>query len=145
MPAKAKAQNSSADVDTYLSAMQKLNESLARELVPSLDRYGIDFRRYIILRRIEGGMLYPGAIARSMFLPKSIISRHIDQLEVDGLLERKLDVEDSRRIELILKRKGLDLVRDAHCVICDVVAKKLERLSPQRREALIAGLFELSA
>jgi DNA-binding MarR family transcriptional regulator len=132
--------------ETYLRLMHKLSQTLARELVPMLEeRYQIDLRLAVILQYIEGGVAqHPSALAQELYLPKSIITRHLDQLVALGLLQRSIDPEDSRRIKLILTREGLRLARDASSTIFSIVARRLERITPAQRETLLSIFTDLA-
>lgn len=129
---------------TYLRLTHQLAQAHVRKLAPVLvEQHGIDVRLYFIIKQIESGLVYPSEISKSVQLPNSVITRHLDQLAARGLLERSLDAEDSRRIRLTLTKEGERVVREATRTISGIVAMTLERLPPARREAFLAALEAL--
>lgn len=130
----------------YLQAYRKLHMDFARQFEPILAaQYGIDARLYFIIRNIELGAVHPGALSKALYLPNSVITRHLDQIVERGFLERSLDPDDSRRIKLTLTAEGLRVARQAHRTICDIVGARLERLTPPKREAFLSALAVLTA
>ena len=128
----------------FLRTMQQLTQNHMRQLRPVLEaEHGIDFRLYYILNKIDMGMVYPGEISKAVQLPNSVITRHLDQLVERGLLERSLDVEDSRRIRLTLTKEGQRIVREATRTTSGIIGNSLERLAPARREVFLAALRDL--
>ncbi len=128
----------------FLREMQGLHQSLFRQLVPVLEQHGIDPRLYFLLKHIEQGAIHPGAIAKAVHLPNSVVTRHLDQLVDRGLLERSLDAEDSRRIKLTLTKDGVRVARDASRTVCNIVAARLDRLPAARRDAFLAAFSDLA-
>jgi len=125
--------------------MQRVNNALIRRLLPILeDQCGIDFRLYMVLRHVENGTINPGAIAKAMFLPKTVMARHIDHLVKRALLKRTLDAHDSRRINLSLTRKGRSLVAHAHQTISHIVEEQLDELKSDERDIFIAAFARLA-
>ncbi len=130
----------------YLRTLRQLHIDFARQLEPILaEQFGIDFRLYFIIRHIELGAVHPGALSKALYLPNSVITRHLDQIVERGFMERSLDSEDSRRIKLTLTAEGLRVAREAHRTICDIVGTRLERLTPPKREAFVSALAVLAA
>lgn len=131
---------------SYVSTMQQLQRNILRQLGPSLtEQYGIDFRLYAIIRQIDSGAVHPGAISKILYLPNSVITRHLDQIVDKGMVERSLDSEDSRKIRLTLTKEGQRVAREAHRTICGLVGARLKSLPPAKREAFLAALATLAA
>lgn len=131
---------------TFLRTMQRLHQGLGRQLAPLLEgQHGIDFRLYFILMHIEMGAVHPGAISKAIYLPNSVITRHLDQLAERGLLERSLDPDDSRRIKLTLTKEGQRVTKEANRTICNIVGARLERLAVPRRDAFLAAFSDLAS
>ena len=125
--------------------MYSLNLSIVQHLTPMLEQQqGIDMRLYFILHGVDQGKIYPGAIAQSMGLPNSLVTKHLDQLAQKGLLERSMDSEDSRRVRVRLTEKGLEVMKAADAVLAEQVGERLGRVSDQRRADFLATLVDLA-
>jgi DNA-binding MarR family transcriptional regulator len=76
-------------------------------------RYGQDLTRLNILYLLvgSGGSMTPTNISKRVYRSKHAISRALDVLENDGLVERVRTSSDRRSVNIIITRKGLQLVR----------------------------------
>ncbi len=129
----------------FLADMHRINRSIAHLLNPALEsEYGIDGRLYYLLCRIEAGDVYPGALAETMRLPKSLISRHIDQLSKKGLIVRQLEAGNSRRIRLVLTKSGQQTLSAANALTASLVGGHLERIPVKERAIVLAALSDLA-
>jgi DNA-binding MarR family transcriptional regulator len=99
-----------------------------------------------LLHHVAGEKGIPlGAVARHLGIPKSSASEQVKSLERRGLLTRRRDPEDERRLSIVLTARGVARVR--HDSILDLVrlAAALKKLSAENRQALLAGLERLAA
>lgn len=139
------ARTAEADVTGFLRDMFRVNRAIAHLLNPALEQnLGIDGRLALLLKRIEAGDVHPGALAESTRLPKSLISRHIDQLAKKGLLVRRLEAGDSRRIRLILTKTGERVLVEANALTTELVGSHLNRIPEKEREIVLSALGDLA-
>jgi DNA-binding MarR family transcriptional regulator len=131
---------------TFLRNLHRLNLSIVQQLSPILeDRQGIDLRLYYILHCIDGGAVYPGAIAQEMRLPNSLVTKHLDQLADRALLERSIDSQDSRRIRVCLTEAGRQIMNGSDEILSELVRERLARIPHARRAGFLATLVELAS
>jgi DNA-binding MarR family transcriptional regulator len=135
-----------SEVSTFLRSLHGLNMSIVQQLSPVLEtRQGIDLRLYYILHAIDNGAVHPGAIAQVMKLPNSLVTKHLDQLADRGLLERSIDVHDSRRIRISLTKKGRSMMDSSDAILSEMVGVRLARIPDDRRASFLTTLVELAA
>jgi DNA-binding MarR family transcriptional regulator len=131
---------------TFLRNMHRLNMSIVQQLSPYLEeKQGIDLRLYYILHCIDGGAIYPGAIAQEMRLPNSLVTKHLDQLADRALLERSIDSQDSRRIRVRLTDAGLEIMNGSDAILAELVRERLARIPPSQRAGFLGTLVELAS
>jgi DNA-binding MarR family transcriptional regulator len=70
--------------------------------------------------------LSPTALAKSLLVSSGTMTNRLDRLERRALIERKANPRDRRAVDIVLTRKGLDLVDEA---ITEHVASEQEMLS----------------
>ena len=129
----------------FLADMHRINRGIAHLINPALEReFDIDGRLYFMLMRIDAGDIHPGALAETMRLPKSLISRHIDQLTKKGLVVRQLEAGDSRRIRLVLTKSGRQVLTAAKALATSLVGGHLRRIPAREREIVLEALSNLA-
>ncbi|RJF70154.1 MarR family transcriptional regulator [Deinococcus cavernae] len=84
----------------------KLNRRIKQSVQPLIaEQYGLDIRKYFILQNIRHGRVYPKQIAENLDMPSTLLSRYLDGLHTQGLIERQIDPHDSRRTLLSSRRR----------------------------------------
>ena len=73
-------------------------------------------------------------------IPATLLSRYLDQLTKGGLIERRLDAQDSRRTCLSLTPAGQEVVRDTLDTVYSLTGARLTQLDPQILPALLGAL-----
>ncbi len=86
---------------------------VSKYLETKLRKYGQDLTRLNILYLLVGsnGNMTPTNISKRVFRSKHAISRALDVLENDGLVERERTSTDRRSVNIRITRKGVQLVR----------------------------------
>lgn len=79
-------------------------------------------------------------LARALDLPAPLATRLIDELHQRGLVTRRNDERDRRRVRLSLTRQGVRAVRAAERELEELVSLAVDRLSDDEAAALAAGL-----
>ncbi len=95
------------------STLSQLHEMLAQEME---DEVGMPFERYIILLMLaqaECGALRPSELAETLPITMSGVTRLIDRLERDGVVERRACATDGRGTFVALTADGTEVFRRA--------------------------------
>lgn len=75
--------------------------------------YKITPQQYNILRILRGQFPTPSSVnllIERMLNKMSNASRLVDKLLIKGLVERKINVKDKRQVDIIISKKGLELL-----------------------------------
>ncbi|WP_328609311.1 MarR family transcriptional regulator [Amycolatopsis sp. NBC_00345] len=103
----------------------------------------LDLGDFLVLRSIQFGADSPGALAADLGLNPAVVSRSLTKLVKEGLVERRLDPDDSRRSRVELTEKGTRTNALIAARVRPGVAERLGRLDPDRVAALLDGLEAL--
>jgi DNA-binding MarR family transcriptional regulator len=87
--------------------------------------------------------LTPTDLYRGLLLSSGAMTNRIDRLEAQGLVERRSDEHDGRRILVILTASGRGLIDEAMDANVSVLADALEGLDGDERDALTTTLRRL--
>ncbi|WP_345462787.1 MarR family winged helix-turn-helix transcriptional regulator [Deinococcus carri] len=135
------AQATREQAGRFLASMWRFQRRLKQELDPLLAaRHGLDSRKFFILRGIQGGDQYPKVLAEQLQMPATLLSRYLDQLVKQGLIERHIDEQDSRRTRLTLTAAGEHAVADTLDTVHALAGARLARLDPGALPALLDAL-----
>lgn len=132
------------EIDAFLLNIGQLNKAMARRMQPRLAAHGLDFPSFMLLRRIEQGEVHPSSLAAAFRIKPSLVSRHIDRLVELGLIERRLDAADQRRIRLVQLPAAAAVLADAGRAVRDLIGPVLAELPPLRRAQFLATLALLA-
>jgi DNA-binding MarR family transcriptional regulator len=84
---------------------------IRNRLQPSLDEVGLSLDHWRILSVLQGR---PGlrmtSIAEFAMVPNATLTRHVDLLVEHGLIVRRIDAADKRRVVAALSQRGESLV-----------------------------------
>jgi DNA-binding MarR family transcriptional regulator len=92
---------------------------------------------------LREGPLPQGALSRRLGVTPSTLSRNVDRLEEAGLVRRQQDPGDGRSSRASLTPKGQAAARDLEEQEVAFARQVLERLPPERREAVTKVFREL--
>lgn len=133
------------EVSRFLGSLWRFNRALGQQIEPLLEtRHGLETRSFFLLKRIGSGDLYPKALAEHLRIPPTLISRYLDGLVKQGLIERHIDEQDSRRTRLSLTGNGQRQMEAAQATIYELAAARLGRLSPETLRTVTDALETLS-
>lgn len=93
---------------------------------------------------IDEPALTPGQLARRMALSQATVTGILDRLEDRGLVERRRDGQDRRRVLLYATAAGRRLAAEAPAALQERLAGGLARLQPQERERIAAVLRQVA-
>ncbi|MBN5028694.1 MarR family transcriptional regulator [Stenotrophomonas maltophilia] len=88
-----------------------LTSSIDRDCAARLAPHGLSEGRFIVLFLLHGadGSLPPHELAERAGVTRATISGLLDGLQREGLLQRRSDAEDGRRLQIVLTAKGARL------------------------------------
>jgi DNA-binding MarR family transcriptional regulator len=124
--------------------MLRAHAALVRALDAELEQaHGLPLTHYdvlIYLRAAPGRRLRMAELADSVLLSRSGVTRLVDRLERDGLLERDTCTSDGRGCFAVLTDKGAELLSRARPThLAGVRERFLSRFSEEELEALAEG------
>jgi DNA-binding MarR family transcriptional regulator len=132
---------SAAPVHRPMDLMQLLTRAerlLARRLTAILDAEGHSLDTWRVLTLLaDGGGHFMTDLAERAFLPPGSLTRLVDHLVDQGLLYRRVDDVDRRRIRAYLTARGLRL----HAKIDTEVRASVAELHDGRLEVLLGALI----
>ncbi|HEX3786659.1 MAG TPA: MarR family transcriptional regulator [Pseudonocardiaceae bacterium] len=103
----------------------------------------LDLADFLTLRTIELGVNTPGGLGQDLGLNPAVISRALTRLAKAGLVERRIDPDDSRRSRVELTERGKRTNAAIAARVRPGLAQRLERLDPDRAEILLDSLEQL--
>jgi len=112
----------------------RTHSQLVRQLEHQLQQHGkIALGSYDVLVQLAeapGYRLRMSELAEAVLLSRSGLTRLVDRLQRDGLVQREPDPDDARGMYTVLTAKGRDILRDAsHVHLAGVSALVLDQLS----------------
>lgn len=122
--------HSKSPITAYLSyslaaAHRKLHVDLSREL----KTMGVQVETWRALQSLQASEgLTMGELADIVLLNPSTLTKLVDRMVADGLVQRQLSAEDNRRVHLVLTDLGVDL--------CAKVMRHVEAQNDQIIEAI---------
>jgi homoprotocatechuate degradation regulator HpaR len=120
---------------------------LAREAVmqrfrPHLNEHGLTDQQWRIVRALnEVEAMDIAALSRACCLHTASLSRTLPNLEAGGLVSRRADTQDQRRVSVSLTAKGRKLFETVAPQSEAIYAQLAQDIGPQRIE-LIYGLLD---
>ncbi|HEY9854195.1 MAG TPA: MarR family transcriptional regulator [Stenomitos sp.] len=137
---------SKSDAARMLSGMWRFSRAFTHSVEPRLkERHGLELRTYFLLKGIQHGPAYPKTLANKLEVPSSLMSRYLDGLQKDGLIDRRIDPQDSRRVILSLTDKGERTVREVDDLMNELASQRLARLDDETLSAFLRGLDILTS
>ena len=110
-------------------------------------RFGQNLTRFDILsqlERIPGNRMTVGQLSGSLLTSTTNITRLLDRMEYDGLLERELSSTDRRSFEVCATEKGLDLFRGMASDNAERIGQAFAAMSDSEMIALEKALHTVS-
>ena len=107
------------------------------------DEFSITPSKFHALRRIVEGRQYVSQLADCMHISRPNISRLVDELVTDGLIERRPDAHDRRNVRLQMTEKGQTLYDAMHARVHAQMAAFFSRLSNEELFDVQRGLTSM--
>ncbi len=99
---------------------------------------GVTFAQCLVLLEIdESDRPTMGELATSLRLDNSTLSRSIEGLVSKGMVERRPDDSDRRRVRIVLSAAGRSLCRSIHHDNDACVQRLFDRIPPAERQSVV--------
>lgn len=96
-------------VGSLVVLLRYCENKVRQRLQPLLDEAGLSPEHWRIMALLhEQPGLGAGAIAKGAVLPSASVTRHVDKLVERGMVVRRIDPADKRRVVLALSPRGQD-------------------------------------
>lgn len=117
---------------------------LAKVAGTALAEAGLTLAQYRVLVFLDRGPRPATQVAALLGVTPSTVTSVVDGLCARGLVERRGDPGDRRRVVLALTDAGRDELGCGDAVVGDRLGLLLERLSPEQAEGVLTGLEHLN-
>jgi DNA-binding MarR family transcriptional regulator len=132
----------------FLRTVWALNHGIERNSRRMEETIGLTAQQRMVIRLIgHAGEIFAGPLAEILRVDPGTLSAAIKRLEARGLVKRRSDTEDRRRVRLTLPVKGKGLDKPTEGTVESAVGRALSKLPPAKvkaaREVLSALVAEL--
>lgn len=125
--------------------MARVQKHLERLRAEALIRYGFKEGEFDVLATLRRSgapyRLTPTELYRSLLITSGAMTNRLARLESAGMVERIVDAQDRRSVQVSLTSKGIALIEEAVGVHTGIQNLVLAPLAPEQRRAL-AGLLK---
>ena len=127
-------------LNAHARLTSRVEEALAAAGLPQLAWYDVLWA----LHRAPGKTLRMGELADEVTISRSGLTRLVDRIEAEGLLERRPSAADRRAIEVAITPAGSKLLKKMWPVYEDVLRLEFEaKLSRSEAQALSKALAKI--
>ncbi len=119
--------------------------TMRQDAMRAFEPIGIRPIKALLLGLIAKGMQHPKDLADVLDTHPPAISSMVAELEEADYLERKIDPNDRRRIQLTLSVKGESLLKQMQLAWHNVSLERAEQLSDDELETLISAFQRMMA
>ena len=123
--------------------LSRASHALTTRLTAALEDLGVSPRARCVLAAASRDELTQIEIARMVGLDKTTMVVTLDELEAQGMAERRPSAKDRRARVIAVTKKGAQTLRRAEKVTADVQREVLGELPAREREALVGALAKL--
>ncbi|MGL4611534.1 MAG: MarR family winged helix-turn-helix transcriptional regulator [Trueperaceae bacterium] len=123
-----------AEIDTLVMPLMSL---MQRDFLESIRPFSINPGAAILLEHVANGVKHPKELAHLLETVPPVVSALIGELESKGLIERRIDPEDKRRVKLTLSKQGKQLHEKIRERSMTLGGERLSKLSTDELSSLI--------
>ena len=102
--------------------------------------YGITSSQFHTIRRISQGDASVSTLANCMHVSRPNVSRSVDDLVNNGLVNRRRDPDDRRNIQLSLTDKGKKMIKNLHNKYGGILVEQFSILSDEELRVMSSAL-----
>lgn len=133
-------------VDNFLKAWFEVRQQVQALNFNRAHQHGLSTTQFIVLNFLEEAApdepYTIGSLAQRINLDAATIVRTVDSLENRGLVARRRDKQDRRKVFVEFSDEGRITQQQSHRHFKDSILNIFEKMSPTGRTALIEGLQE---
>ena len=130
--------------DAVLRSLRRINRAVDLHSCQLASLHQLTGPQLVCLRAIDNlGTTTPSVLAREVSLSQATLTGIVDRLDKRGLVERRRDKQDRRRVLLRSTEAGRQLVEQAPSPLQDTLAANLRRLPADEQERLAATLQQV--
>ncbi len=123
--------------------LSRASHSLATELMAALSELHVSPRGHCVLATAMSGEYTQTALAQAVGVDKTTMVVTLDELESEGLAERRPAAGDRRARIVAVTPAGRRSVAKGEAIVARVQEQVLATLPPRERAALLSGLSRL--
>lgn len=123
-----------SELDTLIMPLMSL---MQQDFMASIKPFAINPGGAILLEHVAKGVKHPKELAQLLETVPPVVSAILAELEDKGLIERQIDPEDRRRVQLNLSDEGKALHEKIRERNQGLSAERLARLNPEELKSLI--------
>jgi DNA-binding MarR family transcriptional regulator len=128
-------------VGSLVVLLRYCENKVRQRLQPLLEEAGLSPEHWRVMALLhESPGLGAGAIAKGAVLPSASVTRHVDKLVERGMVVRRVDPDDKRRVVLALSRRGAEVAESLLAEERAVEATIAAGLGAERFKALSRDL-----
>lgn len=132
--------------ETALVALRRILRATELNSRLLASRTGLTTSQLIILQIVAGhGKALPSTIARAARLTQATVTSLVDKLERAGLVTRRRDTEDRRRVWVEVTEAGSRTLADSPDLLHDLFRERFRALADWEQAMIVAGLEHVSA
>ncbi len=105
---------------------------------------GFSLAQARVLRAVARGHASAGALAQAVSLPASSLSRILERLEERGLVVRRVDARDRRRILIETTDAGRTVLQSLPSFLQTELVRRVDAMSEEERQAFLRGVEALT-
>jgi MarR family transcriptional regulator, transcriptional regulator for hemolysin len=144
--ARVDTRPSPACLTTNLSwLLSHVEHAFATEIAAALAPLGLGSRGYCVLASAQGNELTQGELAALIGLDKTTMVVTVDELERNGLAERRPATHDRRARVIAVTEAGERTIAEGRRIIEGVQESVLGALPPRERAAFLTALARLAS
>lgn len=121
------------------------SEIISDDIRTILKSFELTEPQYNILRILAGSFpssLTPGDIKRVMIFKKSDLTRLMDRLSKKGLVSRKVCLHNRRQVDILITKKGQNLLEKINPMITDIVYGKISNKLTEKEAQTLSKLLD---
>ena len=133
-------------LDKYFSyAVASTHRKLHVNLNKQLNSFGIQVETWRILETLDQtDSLTMSDLAKVVLMNPPALTKMVDRMVADGLVQRQISREDQRQVTLVLTNMGLDLVQNVRQAAIHQNATVVEQLGPEKAALIHEALESLN-
>lgn len=129
-------------ISSYLSySLAAAHRAVHKSLAQLLKRHGLQVEGWRVLETLDKGDGYTmGQLADIVLMNPPALTKLVDRMVADGLVQRRISEDDQRSIQLVLTDIGLLTAEKIREAVEDEDRLMIERLGPRKAKQLQQAL-----